>query len=54
MNRRRADLIRKKNRQGLTAEEQFEFDRLQRLCFSAIDESAPRPVIDEEGLRRLR
>jgi uncharacterized protein YnzC (UPF0291/DUF896 family) len=54
MNRRRAELIRKKNRQGLSAEERFEFDRLQRLCFSALEESSPSPVTDEEDLRRLR
>jgi hypothetical protein len=54
MNRRRSELIRKKYRQGLTAEEQAEFERLQRLCFAAIDERFPRPVVDEDGLKRLR
>lgn len=54
MNRRRSELIRKKNRQGLTAEEQTEFERLQRLCFAAIDERFPPPVVDEDGLKRLR
>jgi hypothetical protein len=54
MNRRRSELIRKKNRQGLTAEERAEFERLQRLCFAAIDERFPPPPIDEEGLKRLR
>jgi hypothetical protein len=54
MNRRRSELIRKKNRQGLTAEERAEFERLQRLCFAAIDERFPRPVVDAEGLKRLR
>lgn len=54
MNRRRDHLIRKKNRLGLTAEEQVEFERLQRLCFAAIEGKFPRPVIDEDGLRRLR
>jgi hypothetical protein len=54
MNRRRSELIRKKNRQGLTAEERAEFERLQRLCFAAIDERFPPPVVDEDGLKRLR
>ena len=31
INRRRDDLFRKKNRVGLTVEEQVEFERLQRL-----------------------
>src|SRR5262245_56319533 len=54
MNRRRSELIRKKNRQGLTAEERAEFERLQHFCFSAIEERFPPPVIDEDGLKRLR
>jgi hypothetical protein len=54
MNRRRSELIRKKNRQGLTAEERAEFERLQRLCFAAIDERFLRPIVDEDGLNRLR
>jgi hypothetical protein len=54
MNGRRSELIRKKNRQGLTAEEQLEFERLQRLYFAAIDERFPPPVVDEDGLERLR
>jgi hypothetical protein len=54
MNRRRSELIRKKNRQGLTADERAELERLQRLCFAAIDERFPPPVVDEEGLKRLR
>ncbi len=43
MNRRRVELIRKKNRHGLTDAEQIEFDRLQRLTFEALDEAFPRP-----------
>jgi len=54
MNRRRAALIRKKNRQGLTIDENAEFERLQLLCFSALEQSTPGPLIDEDGLRRLR
>ena len=54
MNRRRSEAIRKKNRQGLTANERAEFERLQHLCLSAIREKLPPPVVDEDGLRRLR
>jgi hypothetical protein len=54
MNRRRSELIRKKNRQGLTDDERAEFERLQVLCLSAIRERFPPPPIDEEGLKRLR
>ena len=54
MNRRRSELIHKKNRQGLTPDEQAEFERLQRLCLSAIRERFPPPAIDEDGLERLR
>lgn len=54
MNRRRSELIHKKNRQGLTAEEQAEFERLQHLCLSAIREKFPPPPVDDDGLKRLR
>jgi hypothetical protein len=54
MNRRRSEFIHEKNRQGLTADERAEFERLERLCFAAIDERFPPPVVDEEGLKRLR
>ncbi len=54
MNRRRFELIRKKNREGLAVEERQEFERLQQLCFSILEESGPEPLVDEEGLRRLR
>jgi hypothetical protein len=40
MNRRRAELIRKKNRQGLTADERAEFEGFQHLCFSAAEVTA--------------
>jgi hypothetical protein len=53
-NRRRSELIREKKRPGLTAEERAEFERLERLCFAAIDERFPPPVVDEDGLERLR
>jgi hypothetical protein len=43
MNRRRAELIHKKHRQGLTPEEQTEYERLQALSRAALDQSFPRP-----------
>jgi hypothetical protein len=45
MNQRRAELIRKKNRQGLTPEEQIEYDRLQRLSEAALEERFPHPPV---------
>ena len=53
MNRRRSELIRKKNRQGLTADERVEFERLQRLCFDAVEGTFSHPVVDEDDLKRL-
>jgi hypothetical protein len=43
MNRRRAELIRKKNRKGLSPEEQLEYERLQRLSHEALETEFPRP-----------
>jgi hypothetical protein len=43
MNRRRAELIRKKNRQGLSPEELVEYERLQRLSHEALEAHFPRP-----------
>jgi hypothetical protein len=37
MNQRRAELIRKKNRQGLSPDEQVEYERLQRLSHEALE-----------------
>lgn len=54
MNTRRFELIHKKNRQGLSVDEQWEFESLQRQCFSKLEKSIPGPLVDEEGLRRLR
>jgi hypothetical protein len=45
MNRRRAELIRKKNRLGLTEDEREEYDRLQRLSHAALEEAFPRPKL---------
>ncbi len=54
MNQRRCELIRKKNRGGLTADEQAEFERLQQFCLSGVEERFPPPAIDEVALERLR
>ncbi len=54
MHRHRAELIRKKNQQGLTDDEWAEFERLQILCFSTLDGSFPPAVIDEDSLERPR
>lgn len=54
MNRRRANLIRKKNRQGLTAQELEEFERLQHASHAALEAAFPRPSVDEDSLRQLR
>jgi hypothetical protein len=48
MNRTRADLIQKKNRQGLTTEEQAEYERLQRLSHEALEAQFPRPVTGKD------
>jgi GNAT superfamily N-acetyltransferase len=53
MNRKRAELIRKKNRQGLTPEEQREYERLQRLSQAALEQAFPPPPAEEERLKQL-
>jgi hypothetical protein len=53
MNRRRADLIRKKNRQGLTAEEKVEYERLQRLSQAALAQTFPEPPMMDDKLDAL-
>ena len=52
MNRRRAELIHKKNREGLSPEEQDEYDRLQRGSQIALEEAFPGTAA-EEAHRRL-
>lgn len=54
MNQRRAELIRKKNRQGLSSDEQVEYERLQRLSHEALETRFPRPSLhsDPDGGRR--
>jgi hypothetical protein len=54
MNQRRAELIRKKNREGLTEAERQEYDRLQALSHAALEKAYPRPALDTEGLARPR
>jgi hypothetical protein len=54
MNQRRAELIRKMNRQGLSPDEQVEYERLQRLSHEALEACFPRPPLDggTDGERR--
>jgi hypothetical protein len=53
MNQRRAELIRKKNRKGLSPEELVEYERLQRLSHEALEAHFPRPSapLDPDGSR---
>src|SRR5207249_2022967 len=53
INRRRYELIQKKNRGGLSADEFAEFTRLQEDFFAHLDRKFPRRVIDEEELKEL-
>jgi hypothetical protein len=53
MNQRRAELIRKKNRQGLTPEEQGEYERLQSRSRAALQAAFPSPSADDERLDKL-
>lgn len=53
MNRRRAELIRKKNRQALTPEEQSEYETLQRLSQAALEQAFPAPPGDGERVERV-
>jgi len=54
MNQRRAALIRKKNRQGLSPEEQAEYERLQRLSREALEAQFPRPSLSVDADRGRR
>jgi hypothetical protein len=49
MNQRRAELIRKKNRQGLAPDEQIEYERLQRLSHEALEAQFPRPPLNADA-----
>jgi hypothetical protein len=48
MNQRRAQLIRKKNRQGLSPDEQVEYERLQALSHEALETNFPRPALHSD------
>lgn len=48
MNQRRAELIRKKNRQGLSPDEQVEYERLQRLSHKTLETRFPRPSLHSD------
>jgi hypothetical protein len=54
MNRRRGELIRKKNRDGLTDAEQVEYDQLQELSLEALEKAFPRPISLMDKLMQLR
>jgi hypothetical protein len=49
MNRRRGELIRKKNRQGLSPDELTEYERLQRLSHETLEAQFPRPSSSSEA-----
>jgi hypothetical protein len=53
LNASRADLIRQKNRNGISESEREEFDRLQRLVRAALDESYPLPSVDTARLDQI-
>jgi hypothetical protein len=53
MNRRRGELIHKKNRAGLTPDEWVEYERLQRLSLAAIQRAFPAPTVGDEQLARI-
>jgi hypothetical protein len=53
MNQRRWELIRKKNRDGLSESERSEFDSVQRLSQAALERTHPRPSHDLQTLNRL-
>ncbi len=53
MNRRRAELIRKKHLQTLRPEEQGEYERLQRLSQAALEQAFPASAEGDERLDHL-
>ncbi len=53
MNQRRAELIHKKVYSSLTAEEEAEFEYLQRRTREAVNTAYPLPPVDLVGLRQL-
>lgn len=54
MNKRRAELIRKKNRGILTPSELSEYEELQQLSQAALERAFPAPSQMEEKLERLK
>ena len=53
MNRRRGELIRKKNRGGLVPDEWSEYERLQRLSQVALEHAFPAPTLGDEEFARI-
>lgn len=54
LNKRRAELIFKKNRGGLTEPERTEYEHLQQLCGEAIERAFPRPKLSPEQLALIQ
>ena len=52
-NRRRAELIRKKNREGLAPDELAEYEKLQSLSQAALERAFPASTVGDEALARL-
>lgn len=52
-NARRIEMVKKKNREGLTLTELSEFDQLQTGYFEYLDEKCPRTLPDESHLSRI-
>ena len=53
LNRRRAELIRKKHRSGLAPDELAEFEKLQHLSQTALERAFPAPTVSDETLARI-
>lgn len=53
MNRRRFELIQKKHREGLLADEREEYDDLQRRTTAALEKAFPAPTKFDEELARI-
>jgi hypothetical protein len=53
MNRRRADLIRRKVRSALSPAEEEELSRMQKESLAAVERAFPRPPVDLRALTEL-
>ena len=53
LNRRRAELIRKKHHKGLSSDELAEYERLQHLSQAALERAFPAPTVGDEALARI-